>query len=39
MGINLFKHKLIAFVIGAFFAGVGGGLLGNLITSIWSKLF
>lgn len=25
MGINLFKHKIIAFVIGAFFAGVGGG--------------
>ena len=27
MGINLFKHKTIAFVIGAFFAGIGGGLL------------
>lgn len=39
MGINLFKHKIIAFVIGAFFAGVGGGLLGNLITSIDPNYF
>ena len=29
MGINLFKHKAIAFAVGAFFAGVGGGLLGK----------
>ncbi len=27
MGINLFKHKMMAFVIGSFFAGVGGALL------------
>lgn len=24
MGINLFKHKVLAFTIGAFFAGIGG---------------
>lgn len=27
MGISLYKHKMIAFAIGAFFAGIGGGLL------------
>ena len=39
MGINLFKHKTIAFVIGAFFAGVGGGLLGNLMGTIDPSMF
>ncbi|MBU3135311.1 branched-chain amino acid ABC transporter permease [Clostridium gasigenes] len=39
MGINLFKHKTIAFIIGAFFAGVGGGLLGNLIGTIDPNMF
>jgi len=39
MGINLFKHKVLAFVIGAFFAGVGGGLLGNLLGSINPNMF
>ncbi|HEX9027343.1 MAG TPA: branched-chain amino acid ABC transporter permease [Clostridium sp.] len=39
MGINLFKHKTIAFVIGAFFAGVGGGLLGNLMGTIDPGMF
>lgn len=34
MGINLFKHKLLSFVIGAFFAGVGGGLLGSQLGTI-----
>lgn len=34
MGINLFKHKIMSFVIGAFFAGIGGGLLGHSIGSI-----
>lgn len=27
MGVNLAKHKMIAFVVSSFFAGVGGGLL------------
>ncbi|SFC89172.1 branched-chain amino acid ABC transporter permease [Clostridium uliginosum] len=39
MGINLFKHKTIAFVTGAFFAGVGGGLLGNLLGTIDPNMF
>lgn len=39
MGINLFKHKMLAFVIGAFFAGIGGGLLGNLLGSINPNMF
>ena len=39
MGINLFWHKMIAFVIGAFFAGVGGGLLGSLQGAINPMMF
>ena len=39
MGINLFKHKSMAFVIGAFFAGIGGGLLGNLLGAINPNMF
>jgi branched-chain amino acid transport system permease protein len=39
MGINLFKHKLLSFVIGAFFAGIGGGLLGSLLGTIDPNMF
>ncbi|NLM43892.1 MAG: branched-chain amino acid ABC transporter permease [Clostridiales bacterium] len=39
MGINLFKHKVMSFTIGAFFAGVGGGLLGNLLGTIDPAMF
>ncbi|MCC5909260.1 MAG: branched-chain amino acid ABC transporter permease [Clostridiaceae bacterium] len=39
MGINLFQHKLIAFIIGAFFAAIGGGLLGSLIGAINPIMF
>jgi branched-chain amino acid transport system permease protein len=39
MGISLFKHKTIAFVTGAFFAGIGGGLLGNLLGTIDPNMF
>jgi branched-chain amino acid transport system permease protein len=39
MGINLAKHKSLAFVTGAFFAGIGGGLLGNLLGTIDPKMF
>ncbi len=39
MGINLFKHKMLAFVIGAFFAGIGGGLLGNLLGTVDPNMF
>jgi branched-chain amino acid transport system permease protein len=39
MGISLFKHKVMAFTIGAFFAGIGGGLLGNLLGTIDPLMF
>ncbi|SDJ92584.1 branched-chain amino acid ABC transporter permease [Natronincola ferrireducens] len=39
MGINLFKHKVMSFAIGAFFAGIGGGLLGNLLGAINPAMF
>ena len=39
MGINLFKHKGMSFVISAFFAGVGGGLLAAHLTAIDSNQF
>ncbi|MGE5550484.1 MAG: branched-chain amino acid ABC transporter permease [Bacteroidota bacterium] len=39
MGINLAKHKSLAFVTGAFFAGLGGGLLGNLLGTIDPRMF
>lgn len=34
MGINLFKHKVMSFTIGSFFAGVGGGLLAASLGTI-----
>jgi branched-chain amino acid transport system permease protein len=34
MGINTTRYKVIAFIIGAFFAGVGGGLFGHSKMSI-----
>jgi len=34
MGVNLTLHKLLAFCVGAFFAGIGGSLWGHLITVI-----
>ena len=39
MGISLFKHKVISFTIGAFLAGVGGALLGNLMGTIDPLMF
>ncbi len=39
MGISLFKHKVLSFTIGAFFAGIGGGLLGNLLGTVDPALF
>jgi branched-chain amino acid transport system permease protein len=39
MGIYLFKHKMMSFIIGAFFAGMGGGLLSNLIGAIDPLMF
>ncbi len=39
MGINLFKHKMQAFVISSFFAGVGGALLAMYQTTIQASAF
>jgi branched-chain amino acid transport system permease protein len=34
MGVNLFKHKMYAFVLSGFMAGVAGGLLASMIGTI-----
>ncbi len=39
MGIDVFRQKLLSFSIGAFFAGVGGALLGSLVATIDPKMF
>ena len=39
MGINLFKHKEMAFVISSFFAGVGGALLAMYQTTVQAMAF
>ena len=39
MGINIFKYKLLSFTISAFFAGVGGGLLAVLLSTIDPIMF
>lgn len=39
MGINVFKVKSTSFVISSFMAGVGGALLGHMITTIDPKMF
>lgn len=39
MGINLFGHKELSFVISAFFAGIGGGLLAAHLTAVDTNQF
>ncbi len=39
MGINLFKHKMLSFVISCFFAGVGCALLAMFQTTIKAQSF
>lgn len=39
MGINLFKHKVLSFALGAFFTGIGGGLLASLLGATDPKQF
>lgn len=39
MGISLFKHKILSFMIGAFFAGIGGGLHGTLLGTIDPNMY
>ena len=39
MGINVFNYKVLSFCLGAFFAGVGGALLGSHLSTIDPKMF
>jgi len=39
VGIDAFWHKMFAFILSAFFGGIGGGLLAHLITTISPNLF
>lgn len=39
MGINTTAYRTMAFCVGGFFAGVGGALMGSLITTIEPKMF
>jgi branched-chain amino acid transport system permease protein len=38
-GINVFKYKLTSLVISAFYAGVGGGLMGTYLGFLQPKMF
>lgn len=39
MGISLFKHKMMSFVVSSFFAGVGGALLAMYQTTVQASAF
>lgn len=39
IGVNLTYHKVMSFTISAFFAGIGGGLLASLLTTIDPRTF
>jgi branched-chain amino acid transport system permease protein len=39
MGINVFRAKVVSFAVGAFFAGIGGALMGSLLSTIDPKMF
>jgi branched-chain amino acid transport system permease protein len=39
MGVNVFRVKVVSFTISSFLAGVGGALLGHMITTIDPKMF
>lgn len=39
MGINVFRIKVSVFTVSSFIAGVGGALLGHMITTIDPKMF
>lgn len=39
MGIGLFRHKMLAFTLGAFLAGIGGGFQASLLTTIDPNMF
>jgi branched-chain amino acid transport system permease protein len=39
MGVNVFRVKVVSFTTSSFMAGVGGALLGHLLTTIDPKMF
>jgi len=39
MGVRLYYHKLMAFTISAFFTGIGGALLANLLRTVDPRTF
>ncbi|MBQ3076342.1 MAG: branched-chain amino acid ABC transporter permease [Clostridia bacterium] len=39
MGINLFKHKMMSFILSSFIAGIGGGLMASVVSAITPNLF
>ena len=39
MGINAFKYKMMAFIIGAFFAGLAGGLYAHYMWIYTTSIF
>jgi branched-chain amino acid transport system permease protein len=39
MGVNVFRTKVVSFTISSFMAGVGGALLGHVLTTIDPKMF
>jgi branched-chain amino acid transport system permease protein len=39
LGVDLFRHKIMAFAVSAFFIGVAGALFSNLISTIDPKVF
>lgn len=39
MGVNVFRIKVTSFTVSSFLAGVGGALLGHMITTIDPKMF
>ncbi len=39
MGVNTFRHLMLAYTLSSFFFGMGGGLLAHLITTISPSLF
>lgn len=39
LGINIFKTQNLALIVGAFFAGIAGGLWGHLVTAVTPSSF
>jgi branched-chain amino acid transport system permease protein len=39
MGVNVFRTKVVSFTVSSFLAGVGGALLGHVLTTIDPKMF